>query len=119
MRAGALILTSLIALYGCAAQRHAAATTASAPDLSALQPCETRFLSLAGADVVVTANADGSVASIAVPGNGPSRAEALKQARTVFGSPHLDAERVARQSKWGLITWTDRCGRLVRTAPAR
>lgn len=118
MRTGALLLTSLIALAGCASARHAGAASENAADFTALQPCETRTLMFDGATVVVTANADGSVASIAVPGNAPSRAQALRQARAAFGAPRVDLERVARQSKWGLVTWTDRCGRPVRSAPA-
>ncbi|HKU81776.1 MAG TPA: hypothetical protein VJP76_06355 [Candidatus Tumulicola sp.] len=116
MRAAALMLTSLVALCGCAAARHASAANA---DLSALRPCETRTVTLDGADVVVAANADGSVATIAVPTSAPSAAEALRQARAVFGLPRVDTQRVAHQSKWGLVIWTDRCGRPVHVVPAR
>lgn len=110
----------LLGAGGCAA-RHAetAVSAAASADLAPLHGCETRELTLAGADVVVAANADGTLATVSVAGaaDASARAAALREALRIFGPVRRDTEIVARQSKWGLVTWTDRCGRPQSHAP--
>lgn len=105
-------LALAVATSGCVGQRHA---TASDKDLSALTPCESREITLDGADVLLTSNADSSLASVHVR-NAPSesvRRDVLRDVDRTFGTIHIDTETVARSSKWGLTTWTDRCGRPI------
>lgn len=104
----AIALTVLIA--GCGG-RHAA----TSKDLSPLTPCESREISLDGADVLITGNADGSLASVHVRNavNDAVRRDVLRDVYRTFGTIHIDTETVARSNKWGLTTWTDRCGRPI------
>ena len=112
MRTYALLaMTLALLLAGCTSSRHAAA--ASKPALSPLAPCESREISLDGTNAVVTSNADSTLASASVvnAANAASRREALAAIYRAFGKIHVDTDLVARSSKWGLATWTDRCGR--------
>jgi hypothetical protein len=105
-------LSLIFALTGCAHGHHAAADASPAAALGALGACETRDLHLDDAHLIVSANADGTPTSILVIGaaSPEAAAQAQRQAEHAFGSPHRDTEAVAHQSKWGLVTWTDRCG---------
>jgi len=112
MRICALLAILLaVQLAGCTSARHAVAS--SKPALSPLTPCESREVSLDGTDAVVTSNADSTLASVRVvdASNDASRREALAAIYHTFGAVHVDNDLVARSSKWGLATWTDRCGR--------
>ena len=118
-RLAALAACLLGAASGCVARHAETVSAAASADLAPLHGCETRELTLAGADVVVSANADGTLATVAVAGATAARdrAAALREALRVFGPVRRDTEIVARQSKWGLVTWTDRCGRPQSHAP--
>jgi hypothetical protein len=121
MRTYALLgITLALAIAGCTSSRHAASASKTA--LSPLAPCESREVSLDGADAVVTSNADSTLASVRfVDGAGnAARRAALAAMYRVFGTVHVDTDLVAQSSKWGLATWTDRCGRPVTfTIPQR
>ena len=74
-----------------------------------------RTLTLEGAELVVQANADQSVASIVVV-KAPSedaRAQAYQDAERIFGTPQPDTRTQTRQLKDGLVQITDLCGRPV------
>jgi hypothetical protein len=107
-----LWLCLIFALTACARGRHAAVDASPAAALGPLGACETRDLQLDDAHLVVSANADGTPTSILVIGaaSPEAAAQAQRQAERAFGPPHRDAEAIAHQSKWGLVTWTDRCG---------
>ena len=68
-----------------------------------------------GTDVVVAANADGTAASMRPSGarNAAARNEVLRAVRARSGPRGAIPGSIAHQSKWGLVTWTDRCGRPV------
>jgi hypothetical protein len=122
MRTYALLgMTLTLVLAGCTSSRHVASASHNVP-LTPLGSCETRVVTLDGVDLVLNANADSSLASVRVvkAANGASSREALSAIYRAFGSVRADTDLVARSSKWGLATWTDRCGRPVTfTAPAR
>jgi hypothetical protein len=122
MRTNALVgVTLALAVAGCVGSRHAT-TAPRNVSLVPLGSCETRVLSLRGADLVVNANADSTLASVRVVNatNHLARDQALATVYHTFGAVHLDTDVVARESKWGLATWTDRCGRPITfTSPPR
>jgi hypothetical protein len=68
-----------------------------------------------GAQVVVTSNVDTSLASVEIvkAPNAAVRSRAVDDAIHVFGAVRRDARVMTRQSKWGLTTLTDPCGRPV------
>jgi hypothetical protein len=74
-----------------------------------------RELTIDNADLVVQANVDGSVGSIAVvrAPDDDTRAKALADAQTFFGTPQPDARTQVRQIKDGLTQVTDLCGHPV------
>jgi hypothetical protein len=117
-----LALALAVVAGGCAGGRHAAALS---KDLSALTPCESREISLDGGDVLLTSNADSSLASVHVrkAASESVRRDVLRDVYRTFGVIHIDTETIARTTKWGLTTWTDRCGRpitfTVPSPPAR
>lgn len=116
---GLLVATLAVAVAGCANQRHDAA---EANALSALQPCESREITLDGADVLLTSNADSTLASVHVADSASEtkRRDILKDVTRNLGAIHIDTGVVARTNKWGLTTWTDRCGRPITfTVPKR
>jgi len=84
-----------------------------------LQSCETRELSLDGANLVVQANVDQTPASIIVvrAPDDDTRAKAFQDARKLFGDPHPDDRTQSRQYKWGLVQVVDMCGRPVMASP--
>ena len=103
----ALLCASLCC--ACTAHRHAAVADATQRPL---QPCETRVMSIDGTRMLVIANADGTPATMApASGDAAARQRALRDAGALFGAPHRDLDAVARSSKFGPATWTDRCGR--------
>jgi biotin carboxylase len=85
-----------------------------------LRSCEVRTLTLDGADMVVQANADDSVASIVVvhASDDEARARAYQKARAIFGDPHPDTRTQVRAFKDGLTQLTDNCGRPVMPSPS-
>lgn len=107
-----LALALAVTAAGCTGERHSAALS---KDLSALTPCESREISLDGADVLLTSNVDSSLASVHVrnAANESVRRDVLRDVYRTFGVVHIDTETVARSTKWGLTTWTDRCGRPI------
>ena len=107
-----LALALAVATGGCGGERRSAAAS---KDLSALTPCESREISLDGADVLLTSNVDSSLASVHVrnASNDSVRRDVLRDVYRTFGVVHIDTETVARSTKWGLTTWTDRCGRPI------
>ena len=112
MRPRALLVLALAAAAaGCGGQRHGA----DPKDLSPLTPCESREISLDGADVLLTGNSDSSLASVHVRSapNEAIRRDVLRDVYRTFGVIRIDTETVARSNKWGLTTWTDRCGRPI------
>jgi len=116
VRANALVSVTLLVLAGCAGG-HARSDGSPSPQPSPdkLRSCETRELTLDGADVVVQANVDGSAASIVVV-RAPSddaREKALDDARDDFGDPSPDTRTKVEQIKDGLTQVTDLCGRPV------
>lgn len=120
MRYALVAITFALAIGGCATARRGPAAQNTA--LSQLGSCETRVISLPGAELVVNANADGTLAAVRLirAAGHAARYEALATVHRAFGPAHPDAGLVARQSKWGLTTWTDPCGRPVTlTSPAR
>jgi Flp pilus assembly protein TadD len=112
-----------LAVAGCAGGRHSA-NAQSSPDAKPppLSACETRELTLDGTVVVVSSNADGTLASATVvaPASPAARAKTLRHVRAAFGPSIRDSALIAHASKWGLTTWTDRCGHPVKPpAPIR
>jgi hypothetical protein len=104
----------IVALGACASSHHGAQSSPSASP-SALGSCETRVMTVDGAEIVVTANVNGSLASVEIV-NEPNHAtgtRAVDDAVHAFGPVRRDSRVVARQSKWGLATLTDPCGRPV------
>jgi hypothetical protein len=118
MRAYAVLALAALVLASvdCAGARHAAADSRTVFP-PRLHPCETRELTVDGADIVVASNADASLASVRVvkAPNAIARREALHDVHGALGPVQRDASVVAHQSKWGLTTWTDRCGNPVLT----
>jgi hypothetical protein len=86
-----------------------------------LQSCEVRTLELDGAELVVQANADQSVASIVVvrAPDEQTRARSYQDAVRIFGQPSPDTRTQMRQLKDGLSQLTDDCGRPVLPSAAR
>jgi hypothetical protein len=70
-------------------------------------------MDLDGAQVVVTSNLDNSLASVEIvkAPNAAARSRAVDDAIHLFGPVRRDTRTIARQSKWGLTTLTDPCGR--------
>ncbi len=103
----------VVALGACTSSHHAPQSPSASP--SVLVSCETRVMTVDGAEIVVTANVDGSLASVEIV-NEPNLAagtRAIDDAVHAFGPVRRDSHVVARQSKWGLATLTDPCGRPV------
>lgn len=121
MRKRVFAISLALTLAGCASAHRTAATGSPVPALAPLRACETRELTVDGTDVVVAANADGTAASIEVVGarSAAARNEVLRAVRGAFGPARRDPEAIAHQSKWGLVTWTDRCGHPVAGASAK
>jgi hypothetical protein len=74
-----------------------------------------------GAQVVVTSNVDQTLASVEIV-TAPDRASAARavdDAVHEFGPVRRDSHVEVRQSKWGLSTMTDPCGRPVPATGAK
>jgi hypothetical protein len=84
-----------------------------------LQSCELRTMTVDGAEVVVQANADQSVASIVVvhAPDETARTRAYDEAVKIFGTPDPDTRTQIQQYKDGLTQLTDMCGRRVVPSP--
>ncbi|MGA8532939.1 MAG: hypothetical protein WB615_02385 [Candidatus Tumulicola sp.] len=117
MRTYALFgITLAFAISGCTGARHTESSQNSA--VSPLGSCETRVVTLDGVELVVNANADSSLASVRVieARSLAARNKVLGTVYRAFGTVRGDSDVVARQSKWGLTTLTDPCGRPVGVA---
>lgn len=68
-----------------------------------------------GVEAVVTSNADTTLASVEIvkAPDAVSRARAIDDAIHYFGPVRRDTRVMTRQSRWGLATLTDPCGRPV------
>jgi len=108
------ILCAIAIFLAACAGRHAASAAASPPPL---RPCQTLGLQLDGASVVLTTNADGSLAGVSVSGGDPeAQARALAEVREHYGPAQPDRRVVTHQSKWGFPILTDDCGRPAKAA---
>jgi len=110
-----LQLILLLATAGCAAHRSADATATPIPSPAPLASCETRELTIDGADIVVHANLDATLGS-AVVLRAPSedaRNAVLADVQRIFGSIVPDTRTVTTLNKWGVPLVTDPCGRPV------
>lgn len=72
-----------------------------------------RELNLDGVDLLISANIDGTVRSIAVvhTTDDTARMKALADARKLFGAPQPDLRTQTQPTKWGVVRLTDMCGR--------
>ena len=119
MRTYALVpIAALLISCGGGAQTRATSSPAAGATPLPLQSCESRELSLDGADLVVQSNVDHTLASIVVirAPDDDARAKAFEDARKYFGDPHPDDRKQSRQFKWGLTQIVDMCGRPVMPA---
>ncbi len=90
------------------------------PSPSPLASCETRELTIDGADIVVHANLDATLGS-AVVLRAPSedaRNAAIADVQRLFGSIVPDTRTVTTLNKWGVPLISDPCGRPVTPAPS-
>ena len=118
------LLALASALAGCAARKPAGGTQSSAspsplPSLAPLQSCETRELRYDGAEVLLVANVDRTLASLTVVASrsAAARKRATAEIEAQLGTPHLDTRVEQRPWKDGLVELTDPCGRLVTPSP--
>jgi hypothetical protein len=108
-----------MAIGACSASHRAAQTTGATGSPSAspspLGSCETRVTVIDGVQVVVTSNIDQSLASVEIvkAPDPAAAARAVDDAIHEFGPVRRDNNVEMRQSKWGLSTMTDPCGRPV------
>ena len=112
------------AIAGCAAREPASGTQSSAapsplPSIAPLQSCETRELRYDGAEVLLVANVDRTLASLTVVASRSeaARRRAVAEIEAQLGTPHLDTRVEQRPWKDGLVELTDPCGRLVTPSP--
>ena len=112
------VLVFVVALGACASHGASESAGSSPSPLASPSPlgsCETRVIVIDGVQVVVTSNIDQSLASVEIV-NAPDRAaasRAVDDAVHEFGPVRRDSHVEVRQSKWGLSTVTDPCGRPV------
>ncbi len=115
------------AFTGCSS-RDASASASPSPDAAAapagvsttpvpLRPCESVELRVDDADVVLSTNPDGTLASVSVIAPTPHLRElALADVRSRYGEARPDTRVLSHQSKWGIPILTDSCGRSVKSA---
>jgi hypothetical protein len=111
-----LAVLTLLAVAACSGSHNAASGSSASP--SPLGACEVRVVAFDAGRALVTGNADGSLASVTMLDT-PQRAApaaVLTEATRAFGPLRDDARVVAHQSKWGLTTFTDACGRPMNPA---
>jgi hypothetical protein len=112
------LFAALLVVTGCSSAHHAAQTASDDASPAPLHSCETREFALDGADVIVVANIDGSLASVVANAPGLSaRMQALDDVRKEFGQAHRDTRVITRQGKWGIVVLTDACGHPAGTMP--
>ena len=111
MRIAFAVIAVIVAAAGCSSARNASSAQDATP--APLAACETRELDVDGADVVVSSNADASLASVRVveAPDAATREAAVTDVERFFGPVRRDARVIARPNKWGLTTLTDACGR--------
>lgn len=73
--------------------------------------------------MLVQTNIDGTPAQFTIvhAPNRDAQDKAVEDARKAFGDPHRDPRMMTHQSKWGILEFTDACGRPVSpntTAPS-
>jgi hypothetical protein len=109
----------IVAIGGCSSSQRASETASASaspsPTPLPLGSCETRVMVIDGVEVVVTSNIDQTLASVEIV-KAPDRtaaARAVDDAIHEFGPVRRDSHVEVRQSKWGLSTITDPCGRPV------
>ncbi|HXF35352.1 MAG TPA: hypothetical protein VN603_12335 [Candidatus Acidoferrales bacterium] len=107
-----LYAIALLLAAGCSSAHRGAESNASPAPLGS---CESRIMDFDGAEVVVTSNVDTSLASVEIvkAPNAAARSRAVDDAIHAFGPVKRDTRVMTRQSKWGLTTLTDPCGRPV------
>ena len=106
-------LSIVLLLVSCAGRSSATTSPSPSSTPPPLQSCEVRTIELDGAELVVQANADQTVASIVVvkAPDDASRSHAYDDAVRIFGAPRPDTRTQMRQLKDGLSELTDYCGR--------
>lgn len=119
MRTRAVVSIAFV-LASCAGRTSSQSSPTPSPTPAPLQSCETRALALDGAELVVEANADNSVASIVVvrAPDDATRERAYDDAVHDFGQPNRDTRTKVTQMKDGLAQVTDLCGRPVIPSPS-
>ena len=117
MRTQVFVLVTLLVPAACGGA-HSDSTKAeqansSAPTPLPLRVCETRELTLDGVDMVLTANIDGTLASMTIVRAPDRDAEdkAVAEVRKLFGVPRSDTRTQTSANKWGIVGTTDLCGR--------
>jgi hypothetical protein len=109
------VLSIALLLTSCAGRASSSSSPTPEPTPLPLRSCEVRTLNLDGAELVVQANVDDSVASIVVV-HAPDEAtseRAYDDAKRYFGTPQPDTRTRIEQIKDGLSQMTDLCGRPV------
>lgn len=119
MRAYAVVSIAFV-LASCAGHTSSQSTATPQPTPLPLQACEIRTLTLDGAELVVEANVDSSVASIVVvhAPDEATRRRAYDDAMHDFGTPNPDTRTRIQPIKDGLTRMTDLCGRPVIASPS-
>ncbi|MDH2910397.1 MAG: hypothetical protein HKL92_07140 [Candidatus Eremiobacteraeota bacterium] len=128
MRPNSYLSVALVALScalaGCAAHKPSSSMQSPAapsplPSIAPLQSCETRELRFDGAEVVLVANVDRTLASVTVVASRSTaaRKRATAEIEAQLGTPHVDTRIEQRPWKDGLVELTDPCGRLVTPTP--
>jgi hypothetical protein len=107
-----LCAIAVLLVAGCTSAHRAGSSNASPEPL---QSCESRIMDFDNAEVVVTSNVDGTLASVEIvkAPNAEVRSRAVDDAIHAFGPVKRDIRVMTRNSKWGLTTLTDPCGRPV------
>jgi hypothetical protein len=112
------LFAALLVVTGCSSAHHAAQAASEDASPAPLHSCETREFALDGADVIVVANIDGSLASVvATAPEVNARMQALDDVRKEYGQAHRDTRVITRQGKWGIVVLTDACGHPTGTPP--
>jgi hypothetical protein len=105
------------AVTACSSGHRAGESASASPE--PLGSCESRIMEFDGAEVVVTSNVDTTLASVEIvkAPSAAARERAVDDAIHRFGPVRRDTRVMTRQSKWGLTTLTDPCGRPVAPSP--
>jgi hypothetical protein len=109
------VVSIALLLSSCAGRSASSSSPSPAPTPAPLRSCEIRTLTLDDAELVVQANADGTVASIVVvhAPDDSTRDRAYADAKRFFGTPNPDTRTRVEGIKDGLSQVTDYCDRPV------